>query len=289
MSNIVRLTSVNLPKEISTKSRNVYHANSSIMIKNIDDKNIVVNSIHQSINRSIADKGVNMDIEDMNYLKRTVTDDILKDFPTLSLQDISLCFSMGVRGNLGDYFGLNVVTFYGWLKKYKEEVIPEAINEIKILLPPIETQEEDIDYKKLDIEKVENICNQIISYNETGVYDFNDYGNIHFKFLNKFGYFNNISDEEIQLMKEDAKELFISEIQKNNLDLISKGKKFQITNINQILEKIDYEEIDSITGIKLTYEKLLLKRFITKFKPRGNKLELFKKEILIKVEENYGK
>jgi hypothetical protein len=289
MSNLIKSTSVNLPKEVSNKSRSVYQANSSVMIKNVDDKNIVVNSIHQSINRSIADKGVNMDIEDMNYLKRSVTDDILKDFPTLTLQDITLCFSMGVRGNLGEYFGLNVVTFYGWLKKYKEEVIPEAIKEVKIYLPPAEIEEPKVDYKKLDLDKIDNICNEIISYKQNGIYDFNDYGNIHFNFLNKLGYFDSVSEEEKELIKHDAKQLYISQMKQKNMDLITQGKNLQMIDINQLLEKIEYGEKDTETMIDIMYRKLSLKRFIINFKPKGNKLEQFKKELIIKVKEHYGK
>ena len=259
------------------------------MIKNVDDKNIVVNSIHQSINRSIADKGVNMDIEDMNYLKRSVTDDILKDFPTLTLQDVTLCFSMGVRGNLGEYFGLNVVTFYGWLKKYKEEIIPEAFNEVKKYLPPAQLEEPKVDYKKLDFDKVENICKEIISFNENGIYDFNDYGNIHFNFLNKLGCFDAISEDEKELVRQDAKQLFISQMKQKNMDLIAQGKNLQMIDLNQLLEKIEYGEKDTETMIDIMYRKLSLKRFIINFKPTGNKLEKFKKELLIKVEESYGK
>jgi hypothetical protein len=289
MSNLIKSTSVNLPKEVSNKSRSVYQANSSVMIKNVDDKNIVVNSIHQSINRSIADKGVNMDIEDMNYLKRSVTDDILKDFPTLTLQDVTLCFSMGVRGNLGEYFGLNVVTFYGWLKKYKEEVIPEAFNEVKKYLPPAQLEEPKVDYKKLDFDKVDNICKEIISYKDKGIYDFNDYGNIHFNFLNKLGCFDDISEDEKEMIKQDAKQLFISQMKEKNLTLIAQGKNLQMIDINQLLEKIEYGEKDTETMIDIMYRKLSLKRFIINFKPTGNKLEKFKKELLIKVEESYGK
>jgi hypothetical protein len=43
MSNLIKSTSVNLPKEVSNLSRNVYQANSSVMIKNVGDMNIVVN------------------------------------------------------------------------------------------------------------------------------------------------------------------------------------------------------------------------------------------------------
>ena len=289
MSNLIKHTSVSIPKEVSNISRNVYQSHSLDIIKNIDNKNFVVNSIHQAVNKCLADKGINMIVEDMNYLKLTITDDIFKDFPTLTLQDINLCFSMGVRGNLGEYFGINVVTLYGWLKKYKEEVIPEATKEVNLYIKPAQLEEPKIDYKKLDLEKVDNICSAIELYINDSIYDFNDFGNIHYKFLDKLGYFNSISETEKDSLKEDAKQLFISDIKNNNLNLIERGKTFQITDINKLIENIENGEKDTETIIEISYKKLLLKRFIVNFKFSNNKLDKFKKDLITKIKEHYEK
>lgn len=287
MSNLIKSTSVNLPKEVSNLSRNVYQANSSVMIKNVGDMNIVVNSIHQSINKAIADKGINMELEDMNYLKRSITDDILKDFTTLTLQDIILCFNMGVRGNLGDYFGLNVVTFYGWLKKYKEEILPKMFSEVKNYLPPAQEVVENVDYKKLDLDKIENICSAINLFNEERNYVFNDFGNIHYNFLDKFNYFDSVSDEDKLVVKEDARTSFINTIKDKNLDLLSQGKKYQLTDISELIQKIEYGEKDTETMIDIVYRKLMIKRFITSFE--FSELEKLKSDLFNKVEEHYEK
>jgi len=289
MSNLIKHTSVSIPKEVSNISRNVYQSHSLDIIKNIDNKNLIVNSIHQAVNKCLADKGINMIVEDMNYLKLTITDDIFKDFPTLTLQDINLCFSMGVRGNLGEYFGINVVTLYGWLKKYKEEVIPEATKEVNLYIKPAQLEEPKIDYKKLDLEKVDNICSAIELYINDSIYDFNDFGNIHYKFLDKLGYFNSISETEKDSLKEDAKQLFISDIKNNNLNLIERGKTFQITDINKLMENIENGEKDTETIIEISYKKLLLKRFIVNFKFSNNKLDKFKKDLITKIKEHYEK
>ncbi len=289
MSNLIKTTSVNLPKEVSSKSRSVYQANSSSMIKNIDDMNIVINSIHQAINKTIFEKGVNINIDDLNQLKIMVQDDILKDFSTLTIQDINLCFSMGVRGNLGEYYGLNVVTFYGWLKKYKEEVIPEAINEVLQHLPPAIIEEPKIDYKQLDLEKVENICNAINQFVEKEVYEFNDYGNIHFNLLNKLGYFDDISELENNELREQAKQSYINEMKDKNLSLLNQGKNFQMVDLNKLLESIEHGEKDTETIIEIYYRKLSLKRFIVNFSTTGKNFNKFKNELITKVKKSYGK
>ena len=289
MNNLVKHTSLNLPLQISSRSRSVYSAHNCDMIKTISDMNIVVKSIHQSINRSLADKGISMELEDMDYLKKSVTDDILKDFPTLTLQDIQLCFSLGVRGNLGEYYGMNVVTFYNWLKKYKEEIIPETMGEVKKHLPPVQIEEEKVDYKKLDLEKVDTICNLIISFNENGIYDFNDFGNIHFKFLNKFSVFDEFSEEEIQVLKEDAKQNLIRETKEKNLTLLAQRKNYQLNNINKLLDDIEYGAKDTEGTINIIFLKLLLKTFVVRFKSLGKDIEQFKIDLIKKVENGYDK
>ena len=288
MSNIIKSKAVFIPKEVSSKSRSVYQANSSVMIKNVEDKNIVVGAIHQAVNRSIADKGINMNVEDMNYLKLSITDDILRDFPTLTLQDISLCFSMGVRGNLGEYFGINVVSLYGWLKKYKEEVIPEAVGEVHKYLPSVE-EETFVDYKQLDLDKVDNLYSAINLFNAEGIYEFEDFGNIHFNLLNRLGILDSISESEKELLKEDARELLITDMKDKNLSLLKQGKKFQLNDINLLLEKIEYGEKDTETIIEISYRKLLLKKFIVNFKSSNKDLEEFKNDLITKIEQHYGK
>jgi hypothetical protein len=289
MSNLIKSTAFNLPKEVSNLSKVVYQANSSVIIKNIDDMNIVVNSIHQSVNKALADKGVNMDVKDMNHLKISITDDILKDFSVLSLQDISLCFSMGVRGNLGEYFGVNVVSLYGWLKKYKEEILPKMFSEVKNHLPPAQEVEQVVDYKALDLEKVDNICHAIEMYIKDGVYEFNDYGNIHYNFLNRLGKFDDISDSEKDLVKEDARLLFIRDVKNKNLSLIGQGKNFQLTDVRSLLEKIEEGEKDIETLIDISYKKLLLKIYVINLKITIKDLDKFKEELILKIEQHYGK
>lgn len=287
MNNLIKSTPINLPKEVSYLSKSVYQANSAVMIKKITDINVVVNSIHTSINQSIADKGFNMAIEDMNYLKRSITQDILRNFYTLTLEDINLCFKMGVRGELGEYFGLSVVSFYGWLKKYKQEVLPKAYSEIKKFLPSPQEVQEVVDYKKLDLEKVENICSAISLFNSENKYEFNDFGNVHYNFLDKLNYFDLISDDDKSLIREDAKTSLISKMKDKNSELIAQGKKYQKIDIQDLCNKIEYGEKDTETMIDIIYQKLIIKKFIISF--NFDELEKFRSDLLIKIEEQHEK
>ena len=288
MSNLIKRDVVNLPQEVSQQSRSVYEANSSTAIRKISDKNVVVNSIHQSINRSIADKGVNMEAEDMKYLKKSVTDDILNDFSNLSLQDIQLCFKMGVRGNLGEYFGINVVTFYQWLKKYKEDILPQTFHEVSKFLPPAKAEEPQVDFKMLDLEKVNGICNAIDKYKQEKIYDFNDIGNIHYKFLKRNNVFD-FSDEVINSTKEDARSKFVSELKNKNLELLGQGKSIQMIQIDSVMDKIEQGDKDFESLIDILHLKLLLKHFIINFSSKKKDLENFKNDLIHKIKLEYGK
>lgn len=289
MSDLIKLEPINLPNEVSSLSRSVFKANSSVMIKKITDKNIVVPSIHQSIHRAIADKGVTMTLDEVNYLKKNVTDDILKDFPTLTLEDIILCFSMGVRGNLGEYYGINVSTFYGWLKKYKENIIPKMVAEVKNFLPPPPQPVEFIDFKKFDLEKIDNIISAITLYASKKQYIFNDLGNIHYKFLDKLGYIDldSYSDEENESLKQKAKNTYINKIKDDNLEKISRGRKFQTIDINELLNKIEDGDKDAEIMIEIIYKKLIIEKFITSVNECD--IESLKNDLTKKVEESYEK
>jgi hypothetical protein len=287
MSNLIKSKSVNLPKEVSLQSRSIYEAHSSISIRNITDMNIVVNSIHQSVNRCIADKGVNMELADMQYLKKSITDDIIKDFSTLSLEDIQMCFKIGVRGVLGDYFGINVVTLYQWLKKYKDEMLPQTHNEVSRYLPPAKIEEPKIDFKKLDFEKIEKICETIDIYQKDNVYELNDYGNIHYNFLEKHGFIEFTEDEK-KFHKDNARSMILSKAKSKNLELVSKGKAIQMVNINDLIEKIEYGDKDIEITTEINYLKLLLKSFVVNFSKNGN-LDKLRNDLIQKVELEYGK
>jgi hypothetical protein len=288
MSNLTKRESVNLPKEVSSQSKSVYLANLSTPIRNISDMNVIVNSIHQSINRTIADKGVNMIKEDINYLYESVREDILKDFSTLSLEDIRLCFNMGVRGKLGEYFGINAVTLYQWLHKYKEEILPQTFKEVYKHLPPAKIEEPKIDFKQLDLEKIETICQLINKYKNDSIYDFNDFGNIHYKFLEKNNILN-FTEEEKELCRENSRNLILSEAKTKNLELISQGRNIQMIDINKLMEKIEFGDKDIDSAIEINYLKLLFKHFITNFSRKEKDLQKFRNDLIDKIELQYGK
>lgn len=288
MSNIVKSTSIILPKNVSDLAKSVFKANSTIMIKDIGDKNVIVKSIHQSINKCVADKGVNIDVEELNYLKISVTDDIINNFNTLTIEDIGLCFKMGVRGELGEYYGLNAVSFYGWLKKYKTDILPQTFQEVSKYLPkPI--IEEQINYVDLDLEKLNNISSAIDLFVSESKYELNDFGNIHYNLLSKHGLLDTISENILEELKEDSKNKYISDVKNKNHALFNAGRGIQTTDVGKLIEKIEYGDKDITSVIEINFKKAVLKYFITNFHVMFTSIEVFKDDLIKKIKEEYEK
>jgi hypothetical protein len=139
----------------------------------------------------------------------------------------------------------------------------------------------------LDLEKVENICSAINLFNAENKYEFNDFGNVHYNFLDKLNYFDSISDDDKLLITEDAKASLISQMKDKNLDSIAQGKMYHKIDINDLLNKIEYGEKDTQTMIDIIYQKLIIKQFIISF--NFDELEKFRSDLLIKIEQHYEK
>jgi len=279
MNNIVKHT--NIPT-LSPVARDIYSASKKPMIKSFDDINVVVNSIHVSVNKVIADKGVRMEIDDINYLKKSISLDIIRDFSTLSLEDINVCFSMGVRGKLGDYYGINVATLYQWLDKYKNEVLPMANGEIYDKMPKPMEIETEVDYKAFDNSLVKTIQNILIA--EIELNNYNDYGNVHYNLLDKFNFIQFTPDEKIEIFNR-AKDVVKHNLTKKNLSLIEQGKSIQVINTEKFLNEIEINSKTKNDIIIIEAKKIAFRDCLR----RIENTEKFIEELTQKIEEHYGK
>ena len=277
------MSNIQLKKDIllslSNVARDVYLAGEKPMVKNIKDKNVIAESVANAVNRVLADKGVNMEKEDIQYLKTSITKDILRDFISFSLEDISIAFSMGVRGKLGEYYGINVSTLYQWLVKYREEIVPKANEEIYYALPkPV--IEEKVDKQALEFDLVYDIINLVGSED---LMRYNDFGNIKYNLLDRYNLINFTTDEKMEFYKL-AKEDYKNDLEKKNLELIKQGKSIQMSSLNNLLSSI--ENVNKTTNdILIIYAKKIA--FIEFMKRVENK-ESLQTELTKKINEHYG-
>jgi hypothetical protein len=114
---------------ISISNREVLLARfSEKPIKDID-ANLSGKKIQELINLTIFESGFKT--ENISELIILVIKDIFSDFGYMTLSEISLAFRKGIRGDLGEYMGLSVRTFYNWLKTYNQTIKSEAIKSLQ--------------------------------------------------------------------------------------------------------------------------------------------------------------
>lgn len=279
MNNLIKKSDIT---NLSPVARDVYVASNKPMIKSYEDLNIVVNSIHVSITQVIADKGVRLETEDINYLKQNICRDIIRDFNILSLEDINVCFRMGVRGKLGEYYGINVATLYQWLEKYKNEIIPEMNKEIHANLPkPLEI-ETKVDYKAFDFTLVETIKNILVG--EIELTNYNDYGNIHYNLLDKLNLIHFTTDEKMEIFNR-AKDVVKYNLTKKNIELIEQGRSIQIIDTEKLLKEIELNSKTNNDIVIIEAKKIAFRDCLS----RIENTEKFIEELTQKIEEHYGK
>lgn len=272
---------------VSSRTKDIYLANNNQKIRLIDDKNIIVRQIHAFVNMTIIDKGVNMEKDDINYIKKRVTDDIMKDFKGLSLEDVQLAFYYGVRGEFGEYYGINPITFYGWLKSYKNVLLPSVLKEVLPLLPKVAEKEVEIDKKEFDITMLNNLCAYYSKLISGGVYDLFDIGNIYFSFMNRMEMIDLSEEEWVEINDLAMGEVKI-ELSEQNKNLLNQGKSLHRINLSDAFKEIEAGENKTYNSMLEIYSKrLALKKCLQKL--AENKIDLLH-ILTLKIQTfNYGK
>jgi hypothetical protein len=60
--------------------------------------------------------------EEIQKLTIQLLNDLQSYFMGIRIGELNLCFSKGIRGDYGEYFGVNVVTFHKWLKSFESDL-----------------------------------------------------------------------------------------------------------------------------------------------------------------------
>tara|TARA_B110000503_G_C7039830_1_gene367742 strand:- start:57 stop:944 length:888 start_codon:yes stop_codon:yes gene_type:complete len=234
-------------------------------IKVIEDKNIVVNTLHQYINQTIMDKGVNMPPEEITYLKQRVSDDIMNHYTAYTLEEIRLALYYGVREEFGEYYGINAITIFKWLKSFRWELIPQTNLAMKKYLPsPDDRPKEVITKEQIDIENIGR-CDSIFKiYKENNKYDFYDFGNVLYDWLDKRKLIDFTTEQKIDF-KTESKNKLKSKMMDKNYDLSKRGKGVQKIDLSKYFEEIDNGiNKQGVSAVIIGAKRLALLSFFTK-------------------------
>lgn len=230
-----------IPKNlsISNKERELYLSGKNFpKICEIQDMNVVVKQIHTFVNSTIFDKGVTIPVDEQNYLKQRVTEDIIRDFTRYTLEEIKLAFYYGVRGEMGDFFGLNPSTFYKWLKDFRYELLPPVNKVVEKYLPKPDYLEKKMSLKELDKAVSETLIKEFKRLRDNDVYSYYDFGNVVYKFLERMKLLDLSVEQKNKLMKESQIQ-FRQNLIKRNQELTMQGRTIQKLDLNRAFEQLE--------------------------------------------------
>lgn len=156
---------------------------------------------------------------------KTLIDELKGEFLTLTSVEVENAFKMGVRSELGQYFGLCAKTYHQFLKNYYH--LPQRIESMKLFLQ-ITNRVELVKAAPTEEEKAEIIknaaVNAFIEYKETKrmpfvcapIYDF----------LKDKGLINWTESEKNEIQKE-VKEKYIDEMKQRRVSGHLSGTQYQ--------------------------------------------------------------
>lgn len=262
MSNLAKIEQFDINSlNIDNTSKQIYLSHHNYpKVKEYEDKNKVSSEIDTLVNFTFAYKGHSPASErEYEFTTTALKEDIFLNFSNYTIEEIKLAFKLGVRGELGEYYGLNAKTFYDWLKAYKTKFLQPALNNIIKLLPQKEVEipkQEEIDNNNKIL-----ICNFFEEYKTTKKYTFNDFGNLIYDFLKKLNLISLLEDEKAEIINQSKNQLKI-ELSQRNEDLIKLGKVYHKIDLKKAFQEIELDGKDYQTRVYMIAKKIALQRFI---------------------------
>lgn len=81
----------------------------------------VLKEFSDIISKTFFEAGQKTEADNLKLLCHGLYEEINKYFPFMSMEEIRIAFSNGVRKEYGDFFGINISTFNFWLKSWQSD------------------------------------------------------------------------------------------------------------------------------------------------------------------------
>ena len=261
------------------KNSNISASNKEIILSHYNeltirmlDANFAGEKLKVAINLTIFESGYKT--ENISQLILMVIKDIFSDFGNMTISDVVLAFRKGVRGDLGEFMGLNVRTFYNWLKSYNETVKAEAMKALRT----IKKQEPPVSEEKKKQLRMDWLNNHIIDFElhkqglQIKTYDIR---NIFYEYClkNGIGY---LTKDEKKDIRETAKQLLKSSFLPSNARDRSEQKEF-----SQIMNALINDEQDTTVEQRIVMQskRLAIPIIFNKLIEQGLDLKLLIEKI----------
>lgn len=100
------------------------------------------------ISQTFFTAGQKIDLNDTTALAVALYAEVRQYFPFLKIGELRIAMQAGVRNSYGEYFGLNIKTFHGWIRAFQiSDVRKSKLNELKAENKPVKIDKERIRYE----------------------------------------------------------------------------------------------------------------------------------------------
>jgi len=268
--------------------KRVHLARNGKRVKEYEDKNVPAEKIGVYVNHTIMDKGVSMEPTEITYLTTRIIADIFDSFPHFTLEEIRLAFHLGVRGELGEYYGLNAVSFFNFLKAYNDDVK----SNVNLKVSKFE-QQKKIEQKDTEKPSQKDIDAQFMLLLKDAVEDvksgktefYNDSGNILYRWIDLHGAMPFSADEKKEMVKA-SKAFLKRRLHVDNMTLEKRKRGVQKINLKEAFEKINNDHEDYNTTVASGAMKIAVNEIIKRH--ISGKVDIVKKMQEILNKKSYG-
>jgi len=180
--------------------------------------------------------------EELTVLTQVLIDDILTDFPKLTIEELKIATRKGIRGEFGEFFGLNAVSYHFFIKSFLNgEKRAEAIlKQIEHLAEQKRVKSAE-EIAQIEKEFWENETKRISEFKKTGVLKTDSYerlykiyesaGKISLSNSEKWDYFEKA---RVKVVEELEKEAETSLRPKPIIEQLQRIKSKQTTKLDDL-------------------------------------------------------
>lgn len=173
--------------------------------------------------------------ESMTILSKSVADDLFTYFKTLSIKEAGLAIKNGIRGEYGEFMGINVKTVHQFCKAYQESFNRTEVIRKSKMVEEIETKPTDQEINAI----MDKACIEAFREYKTN-WKLIDFGGAKFTHLKNKGLIT-LTPERYAEIFQKAKDQVRSEA---NQTIIKSGTDSNVGSISkEVLNKIDTHEI----------------------------------------------
>lgn len=217
--------------------------------------------IYMLISKTYIKCGQSIESDKLKTSATLFTEELLDDYPFLTIKEIEKAFKDGYKGHYGEYFGLNVLTFVKWVdffvKNLRQKELKKAADLSVKILPEISESTK----RTILIESTLKAFDEFVSVGKLPMIC------IHiFRFLDSSAILDSfISLEDKKLIKEEA--------------VKTCKKQFNPLNARGVLQKAEFEKIysnmdsDNTGRVEVMEQKLTLKFFFGMLKVKKQNLK----------------